>query len=403
MMLETWLLEAAKGIGRFFANPLLYWTILLFILTGYRRIRRERYQFGAKLYGLFAEGRHTFTIAFLFSIILSALAILFGLVLSKETIIVLAVVMFLLSMTGSTTLLSASYTIGITFLLLLILPFLPLDILNSFVNFSNISAIHFICLAIITGILLLVEALMVGSQKHRQTFPNLSLSERGVWIGNHELKRLAFVPFFTLLPVDSISGIVPFFPYFEYGEQAFSLIFIPFFIGYRYNVRGELPNNAAYRIGQATLLLSLVVLLFAIGSLFLPFLSFVAIFLAIFGKEWITYQNRMQNKKQSALFTPLNKGVKVLAMIPESPADRLGILVGETILKVNGIVVTDSVQCYEALQNSGAFFKLDVIDLNGEVRFISSPFYEEDHHELGIIFPESPSKEHRHVPLAKTN
>ncbi|MEI3607451.1 PDZ domain-containing protein [Pseudogracilibacillus sp. SE30717A] len=402
-MLEIWLIEAVKGIGRFFSNPLLYWTFLLFILTGYRRIRRERFQFGTKLYSLFAEGRRTFTISFLFSIILSALALLFGIVISVETIIVLTIVMILLSILGSTTMLSASYTIGITFLLLLVLPFIQLDMFGSYVNFGNTSAIYFICLAIIMGLFLLVEALLVGSQKHQQTFPYLSLSERGVWIGNHELKRLAFIPFFTLLPIDAVSGIAPFFPYFEYGGQTFSLILIPFFIGYQYSVRGELPHHAAYRLGQATLLLSLLVLFIALGSLFLPYLSFVAIIVGIVGKEWIMYQNRMRNKKHPALFTPLNKGIKVLAMIPDSPADRLGILVGETILKVNGRYVINSNQFYEALQNSGAFFKLDVIDINGEIRFINSPFYEEDHYELGIIFPESPALEQRATLLAKTN
>jgi len=77
-------------------------------------------------------------------------------------------------------------------------------------------------------------------------------------------------------------------------------------------------------------------------------------------------------------------------MIPDSPADRLGILVGETILKVNGVVVTNSTEFYGALQASGAYFKLDVIDENGEVRFINSAFFEEDHYELGIIFAEKP-------------
>src|SRR5699024_3724067 len=185
----------------------------------------------------------------------------------------------------------------------------------------------------------------------KQSFPALTLSERGIWIGEHHLKKLAFIPFFTLVPTESLGGIAPLWPYFEYGSHSFSLILFPFIIGYQYKVRSELPESAADKLSQSTLYLSLIVLTVAIGSLFYPFLSFVAIFIALIGKEWMTYKHRIKERKNSAYFTPLNQGVKVLATIPNSPADRLGILVGETILKVNGQVVTNSSQFYEALQN----------------------------------------------------
>lgn len=390
MVLEMWLLEIVKGIGKLFLNPLLYWTIILFILTGYKRIRRERNQFGTKIYHMFTEGRHTFVISILFSIIISILTISFGIVISFEAIIILMIVMFVLSITGSTMMLSASYTIGITFLLLLILPFINMQQLNTYINFQDLSAVHFIGLAILTGLFLVAEALLIA-QRDRETFPMMTLSGRGIWIGQHQLKRLAFIPFFVLLPAEKLAGIAPLFPYFEYGNQSFSLILLPFFVGFQYKVQGELPHVTAQKLGQKTLLLSWIVLLFAIGSLFFPVLSLVAILIAIIGKEFLTYRLRLKDRKRQAVFTPLHEGVKVLATIPNSPADRLGILVGETILKVNGTVVTNSVQFYEALQNSGAFFKLDILDDNGEVRFISSALYEEDHYKLGIIFPEEPT------------
>lgn len=391
IVLETWLLEIAKGIGKLFLNPLFYWVMILFVITGYKRIRKERIYFGMKVNDIFSEGKRTLIVSLLFSIIISLLAVSFGIVFSLEIMVVLVVVMFILSITGSTTMLSASYTIGISFILLLILPFVNLGSLDAYVNFNDISVIHFICLSILTGLFLLVESLLIGLDKNKQSFPALTLSERGIWIGEHHLKKLAFIPFFTLVPTESLGGIAPLWPYFEYGSHSFSLILFPFIIGYQYKVRSELPESAADKLSQSTLYLSLVVLTVSIGSLFYPFLSFVAIFIALIGKEWMTYKHRIKERKNSAYFTPLNQGVKVLATIPNSPADRLGILVGETILKVNGQVVTNSSQFYEALQNSGAFFKLDILDYRGEVRFLNSAFYEEDHHELGIVFPEDPN------------
>lgn len=389
-MLKTWIIEIVIGIGKMFINPLFYWAILLFVLTGFKRIKRERVQFGTKIFNLFAEGHKTTLLAVIFSIIISLVTIFTGIVMSFETILLLVIVTIVVSVTASTTFLSPSYTIGITFILLILLPFLNVKSFIPFVDFSTISIVHFISLAILTGILLHIESIIVVSKTNKQTFPTMSLSERGIWIGQHGIKGLSFIPFLVLVPTEKLSVIAPLWPYFQYGDQSFSLLFFPFLLGFHYNVRGELPKQSALRIGRATFWLSLLVLLLAIISIYIPMLAFVAILVAIIGKEWITYRHKVQDRKKSPLFTPLDKGVKVLAMIPNSPADRLGILVGEVILKVNGKVVTNSTQLYEALQNSGAFFKLDVLDYDGEVRFINSAFYEEDHHELGIIFPEEP-------------
>src|SRR5699024_11797795 len=117
----------------------------------------ERKQFGMKVYDMFSEGRHTILIAIVFSIIISVLSVSFGIVLSLEIMIVLALVMFLLSVTGSVMLLSASYTIGIAFLLLLLLPFAPLKAVGAYVDFTAISPIHFIGLAMLAGLFLLAE------------------------------------------------------------------------------------------------------------------------------------------------------------------------------------------------------------------------------------------------------
>src|SRR5690625_6374894 len=129
-------------------------------------------------------------------------------------------------------------------------------------------------------------------------------------------------------------------------------------------------------------------MLFALASLYYPVLSFIAILIAILGKEYVTYRHKLKDRQKSPFFTPLNRGVKVLAIKPNGPAERLGIAVGETILKVNGQSIENTNEFYEALQNSGAFFKLDVLDVYGEIRFVTSVFFEQDYYDLGITFTE---------------
>lgn len=394
MMLETWLFELLKGIGRLFLHPLLYWTVLLLILTSYKRIKRERYDFGSKIFDMFTESKNTFTFSILFSVIVSLFSISFGFIMSYEVIAILCIVTILLSITGSLSMLSASYTIGITFLIVLILPYVQLDFLQGLVIEQHMSIVYLISLAILTGLFLLIESLLVSSKKY-QTFPTIALSDRGKWVGQHHLKRLAFIPFFAFIPVEQVGAIAPLFPYFQYGDQTFSLILLPFIIGFDYKVQGDLPFEVSQKLGKYTFVLSTIVLLIAVSSLFYPVLAIVAILVAIIGKEWITFRHRTQNRKKQAFFSPVNDGLKVLAIYPNSPAERLDIQVGEVIHKVNDIRVNDSKDFYEALQQSGPFFKLDILDYQGEVRFVKSAFYEADHHELGIIFPEVPHQAER--------
>lgn len=389
MMLETWFIEILKGIGKIFLQPLLYWIIILYMITSYRRIKRERRQFGSKVFDMFAEGKNTLGISLVFSIIVSIFSIGFGFVLSYEVIIVLFLVTLLLSVTGRLTVLSASYTLGMTFIIVIILQYSNIDIFSSYRIKEELATIQYFSLATLTGLFLLIEALLVSSQLTK-TFPRLSKSERGKWVGEHQLKRLAVIPFFALLPVDGTQGIIPIFPHFEVGDQYFSLILLPYIIGYQYFVQGELPHKIAKKLGQLTLLLSMIVLALAIASLFYPLLTIFAIVVAILGREWIMFRHRLQDRKKAAYFTPVNKGVKVLGIYPNSPAERLGIDIGEIILKVNDEIVEDTEQFYEALRNSGPYFKLDIIDHQGEVRFLKGAFYEEDHYKLGLIFPEKP-------------
>src|SRR5690625_422158 len=387
-----WAIELGKGIVRLFLHPLLYWTVIVFLLIGYERVKRERHHFGVKIHRYFAEGKGTFLLALFFSIIISVIAILFGLTLSLEAVVLLAFVTFLLSFFRPPMLLSAAYTIGITFILLFITSFVQFSFRDPFHLLQTTRTEQFISLAIFTGLLLMVEALLIGQRGNDRSFPSLVQSKRGIWIGQHEMRRLMLVPFFVFVPYTIDSSLLPIYPIFQLGETTYSLFLIPFLIGYRYTTTTQLPRDVSRRLSNATLLLSFLVLLVAVSSIYYALLSYVAIGLAIMGKEWIMYRHRRKEERGQAIYTPLDRGIKIVATIPDSPAERLEILVGETVLRVNDIDVNSPSDFYEALQNSGAFVKLEIEDERGEVRFVRSAFYEEDHYKLGIIFAEHVSE-----------
>lgn len=388
-MLETGLLELASGVARMFMNPLLYWIVLVFMAVSYKRIKKERYQFGTKIFPFLWEGKHTIGVSIVGSIVISVLAISLGIVFTVDVAVILMFVVVILSLTVSAAFLSASYTIGLTFILALLLPFTNILPVNEY----NMQPEYYFGLAMIAALLLMMEAILLLN-RHAPSYPELVKSSRGIWIGQHHLKRLAFVPFFCLFPSSMFTLELPLLPYVDIGGDSYMIVLFPFIIGYHYKVLVELPYKAAKKLGQAVMILGLFVLCFAIISIYIPMFSIVAVVVAILGKEWLMYTHKKRNKNERPIFHPLNSGLRVLTTIPESPAARLGISIGETIVKVNGQVVNETDQFYEALQNSGAFFKLDILDTNGEIRFVNSAMYDTDHHELGVVFVGEP---YRHI------
>lgn len=387
-MLEQWLLEGLKAIGKFFLNPLIYWSFILLFMSGYQRVRLERKKFGIKIFDIFSENKNTGIVSILIGLLISLITIGSGFVFSYETILLLSIVVILLSLHAKFTLLSASYTLGITYILLFLSPVL-LDF-QSYVNPDIFGQVNFTGIVLLLGLFLMVEAFLIGRIKRNETFPTLSLGKRGYWIGQHHLKKLSIIPFFVLIPTGAITPFADFWPYFSIGGETYSLLLVPFLIGFDYIVQGSLPKDAAQRLSKSLYILGFTIIIFAAGSIFITWLSIIAVLLAIIGREFIQYKHRTTDQSEVAYFGPIASGLKVLQVIPGTPGSRLGILAGEIITKVNGQQINDVKEFYVALQESGAYFKLDIIDDAGEIRFVQGALYEGDHHKLGLIFTDIP-------------
>lgn len=381
-MAESWLIELTKGVGKAFLNPLLYWIILLVFLVGLKRIGRERRDFGFKLFDIFSEWKNTWAVGLIFGLFLSIVFLGAGVVFSYETILVLSGLAIILSITLRFTLLSASYTIGISYFLLLILPLILKD--QSTVGNDLFSNTNFTGLVFLLSIMLIAEAILIKRVQNNGTFPDLLKGRRGMLIGVHHIKKMGIIPFFVLIPSGLITPFASFWPYFSMNGETYSLLLVPFLLGFDYSVKSSLPEKAAARISKSVFSLGLIVLLLAVGSIYIYWLSIVAIVLGIIGKEFINYRHRTIENNNNAYFSRQKKGFKILGIVPDSPAERLGMVVGDAIVKVNGQHVDSLDDFYYALQKS-TFFKLEIVDENKEVRFVQSAMYEGDHHELGVI------------------
>lgn len=386
-LLEISLLEVGKVIANLFYNPLFYWFFIFIFILSIQRIRSERNFFGIKIFGVFHEWKRTLLISLFSGFVVSIISIGTNIVFNYDIFTVLLISIFLMSLTFNPAYLSPVYTIGLTYLILLFIPLIN----NEFnylteLPFSNI----FTHLTIFLGIFLIVESLLVKRLNNNQVPPELKLSNRGIWIGFLNAKKATMIPFVVLLPTEPLGLITKILPNLNIGEMEFSIMIVPFILGFNYKIINEPFLKAKNKIAKQTFGLAIIVLAFAIGSIYLPILSFIGIILALLYKELMSITYKSKIKKEESYYRPLNEGIRILAILPSSPAERLNLKVGETIMKVNNQSVNDETEFYRALQNKSASFKLNVLNHEGEIKFITGSFYETDDHNLGLVFPNKP-------------
>ncbi|CDQ19227.1 hypothetical protein SAMN05192559_101120 [Halobacillus karajensis] len=389
--MDVWLTELLKGLGMMFTLPFLYIAIGMFLLISSKRIKKERATFGTTVFDRFSECKSTWGVALGGGVILSLIAVGAGIVISYSLLIFISAILLLVSVRGRLRWYSSVYTLGGAYLLLLVLPYLP-ENLSTYTWIQTLKGTPLTLIAVLLAVLLFTESILILRTSTPHTFPERLKGARGMWVGQHRSRKMTIVPFFALLPGGGIEPITSWWPMISLGGETYGFILIPFVMGWEWKVRAQSPVLAAKIIGRHTFFLSLIIIGLAIGSFFVYFLSLAAVIIGLLGREAILLVHRMRENK-APFFSSTMRGIRILGIIPGSPADQMGLVPGELIERVNAIPVSTELQFYEALQNSGAFTKIEVRDEWGEIRHVQRAMYEGEHYELGLVFVEPPARE----------
>ncbi|OYD08113.1 PDZ domain-containing protein [Paludifilum halophilum] len=157
-------------------------------------------------------------------------------------------------------------------------------------------------------------------------------------------------------------------------------------------VSGFACDNLSRHPLQQKRRLSSFLLLYAVTLLILVELSeigqgmlWAAAFFSVLGHEFLYRMNRIREKRRIPLYAADSEGIKVLAVLPDTPAEKMGIQPGETVLRVNGVKTKRLNDLETALHQSPAFCKLELFDVNGETKLAQRPLYEGDPPHLGLV------------------
>lgn len=351
-MVQEVLIELVKGIGRFFLHPAVYVTLLFSILIGYVRVKRERRQFRTRLLWGWTEAKGFLLDGIIWALILSVISVAIGLVIPNSWLLIYSMWMLLFILLFTYQFGSAIYTIALgTATAYAMYTFnWSLDVFTWTVSGLDVLQAGIVPVAIIAGLLLIVEGVLIQKHGSAQASPKLVTTHRGIEAIVYHVKKLWLLPILLVIPGDVIPTYLPYWPQFTLGETAFSFVVFPFVIGFQQKSQHSLPIHFFAGYGKIVWQLGIVITIIAAIGYFEPLVSAIAILIGVIARLLITIIKYQQEKTGNYAVSPQSNGVMIAGVLSGSPAEKMGLLIGERIVKVNGQKVENEQELYEAVQ-----------------------------------------------------
>lgn len=250
----------------------------------------------------------------------------------------------------------------------------------------------------LAGVLHLAEALLIRHQGNLASSPLFFESKRGRVMGGFQIYGFWPVALFLLVPVQGGGGFaLPWEPLFGTGGAAsgWTILAVPAVLGFTQRTWTRLPEEKTRRTSGVLLLYAAIVVLLALAAHWVRPLLIVAAVVTIVLHEALIWLGNWEEAKRAPLFVHDSRGLKVLAVLPGTPAAEMGIRTGEIVAKINGVPVRTKDQLHQALQLNPAYCKMELLNLEGQVRFAGRAMFAGEHHQLGILL--CPDEDVRYV------
>ncbi|MGV3489611.1 MAG: PDZ domain-containing protein [Tuberibacillus sp.] len=383
------LITILQGIATTFYNPFLYMLIAVLFLISLQRVRRERLSFGLKVYGVFNTVLYTIGPSLLLALIGSAVLLGIGVALPAGVVALITCCSILLLLTGQLRYFTATISVGMAIVIAFVLPEIEtgMPLVNRWIQ--EIREASLTDLGILLSVVVLLESLAVFIWGSKQLSPRLLNSKRGKKVGAIEANRLWIVPLFLLLPNnDGAIHAIQWWPFTD--GQFFGICALPVGLSLQQLITHSLPVPAIKRSAYWLLGTGLVVAVLTVLAewLRMDWIVLTAGIAAVMSRLALILKHFYDHAVKPFYFINEGNGLRVVGVIPNTPADRMGVQMGEVVSKVNGMAIRSEEEFYQALQINPTYCKMDVLNYDGEIRFVKGMVHENDLHNIGLLFLE---------------
>lgn len=250
---------------------------------------------------------------------------------------------------------------------------------------SSLMAIDLPALMALVAVLHLTESFLIFISGHIQASPIILQNPRGEVVGGFMLQRFWPLPITALLaelvsttaPIGEGIAMPDWWPLLQPLLQPEPGMMLSYFLlpivatlGYS-DIAVSTSTREKSKISAGRLsIYSVVLLLLSLLSGRLPFLQILPVLFAPLGHEYLILAGNRREWSSPPLLGPPPRGVKLLTVLPGSPAALHGLDSGWVILNANGIEVNNRRGLGEALQVFPDVAELDVISPEGSKKTI---------------------------------
>ncbi|WP_211749568.1 PDZ domain-containing protein [Paenibacillus sp. Marseille-Q4541] len=388
----SWLWLILDACIDLLSQPFYYIGIIIIALWYRRQGMLERKLLHVRLNAWpLLTARAVFT-GILMGIVISILYLFLGIQLSWQGVMLIWVTSFIL-MLFRVRYLNTVYAISILGLIQWIIGFInnwqPEGWIGSII--LEIERLDISALLVLSAVLHLFHALIVRLQRGQGSSPVYFEGKRGKLVGGYQMQYFIPIPLMLLVPAISGSGAtLPWNPAFTGGTGEFMLFGLPLLIGFGEMTKSMLPEEKVSLTSKRIFLYGVVLLVLGLLSMWWSPISIVAIVFAFLGHEALVWISSYEEENRSPIYVHPKQGLQILAILPGSPAEELGMAPGEVIYKVNGQIIQSPADLHRGLRMNPAFCKLEVRNINGESKFLQRAIYEGEHHQLGALLAPDP-------------
>lgn len=378
---QTVTMIVLKALSWFFLNPVVYVAILFTLLLGYFRVKQERRSFRIRILDGWSELRGLLKESIVLSIIISLIVVTTGLVMTEDVLIIISAVSLLM-------ILSLIYSVGSPAIMAALVVIIFWGMQEGYIpEIYGITASsqQLLSLSMFIGLFIIIEGILVKKHGARLASPKMELSERGLKAVSYVSKRLWLLPIIFVVPTGFFTDTISYWPIVTIGDGTYGLVLFPFVIGFSQRAKKTLPTYFFPKVGKKVIQLGVIISLLSVVSYWYVEFVYISIALAALGRLFIHIYFTLKERTGGYAVAPHNEGVMIAGILPNSPAENMGLVVGECIRKVNGQSVFSERDLYEAIQINAAHCRLEVLDHQGEVRLRQRVLYRHDHHRLGVI------------------
>lgn len=380
-----WLTTLGEALLQLFTQPFYYIAVILIALIYHRQLLQERRLFHVRLQSSITQTIRALLGGIVIGVIVSVISIFLGTHLTFASVICIWAATLILALFRIRYLCFA-YAAGllgvVQFGLNLASGWQPEGWLGSVTE--ALRALDMPALLVLAALLHLGEAMLVRLQGVTMASPLLFEGKRGKLVGGYQLQHFWPIPMLIMVPVTGGGAELAWSPLLNAGG-GYMLMALPILLGFGEVTQSMLPGQKVQISAKRLLLYGTGLLVLSLLAAWWSPLMVVAALAAFIGHEFLVWYSGFEEQHRSPVYVHPVHGLKVLGIIPDSPAAELGIEAGETLYKVNGVMVGSPKELHRALRMNPAFCKLEVRNHQGESKFMQRAIYEGEHHQLGVL------------------